>query len=241
MREAPKLWSESLEKTLRRCQFVASHEDPGIYYGRGMAIAVYVDDVLFFGPSESDMEVVITELQADGFELKREKGGDDTAYSFLGININQTDGAIKMTQHGLIKKFLKTVGMEDCDSKPTPCNQTPLATDEDGPYHSESWEYASAVGMLMYLAGNAHPELAFAVHQCARFTHSPRHSHTIAVKRIGRYLKGILEKDQGLIFTPTSELKLECYVDADFARMWGYADDQDPICVHSQSGYVMTL
>jgi hypothetical protein len=75
--------------------------------------------------------------------------------------------------------------MEDCDFKPTPCKQTTLATDGDGPYHSECWEYASAVGMLMYIAGNAHPELAFAVHQCAHFTHSPRHSHTIAVKRIG--------------------------------------------------------
>ena len=79
MREAPKLWSDFLEKALKRCDFHPSHEDPGIYYGRGMAIAVYVDDVLFFGPSESDMETVITELQADGFELKREKGGDDTA------------------------------------------------------------------------------------------------------------------------------------------------------------------
>ena len=83
----------------------------------------------------------------------------------------------------------------------------------------------------MYLAGNAHPELAFPVHQCARFTHSPRHSHTTAIKRIGRYLNGIIDKDQGLIFTPTTELNQECYVDADFAAMWGYADVQDPICV----------
>jgi Reverse transcriptase (RNA-dependent DNA polymerase) len=79
MREAPKLWSYFLEKALKCCDFHPSHEDPGIYYGHGMAIAVYVDDVLFFGPSESDMETVITEIQADGFELKREKGGDDTA------------------------------------------------------------------------------------------------------------------------------------------------------------------
>jgi hypothetical protein len=48
---------------------VESHEDPGVYYGRGMAIVVYVDDVLFFGPAEAEMEKVITELQADGFEL----------------------------------------------------------------------------------------------------------------------------------------------------------------------------
>ena len=104
-----------------------------------------------------------------------------------------------MMQHGLIKKFLKTVGMEDCDAKSTPCTQTPLATNKDVPRHSETWEYASAIGMLMYLASNAHPKLAFAVHQCARFTHSPRHSHSVAIKRIVRYLKGILNNNQGLI------------------------------------------
>jgi hypothetical protein len=48
-----------------------------------MAIVVYVDDVLFFGPNADDMETVIQELQSNGFELKREKGHDDTAYSFL--------------------------------------------------------------------------------------------------------------------------------------------------------------
>ena len=63
-------------------------------------------------------EDVINALQQDGFELKREKGGDDTAYNFLGINITQ-DGIIKMTLHGLIKKFLKTVGMENGNAKPT--------------------------------------------------------------------------------------------------------------------------
>ena len=131
MREAPKLWSDFLEKGLHRCGFQPSHEDPGVYYGRGMAIVVYVDDVLFFGPTETEMEKVINELQADGFELKREKNGDDTAYNFLGINITIKDGTIKMTQHGLIKKFLQTVGMEDCNAKSTPCSTTPLATDDD--------------------------------------------------------------------------------------------------------------
>ena len=61
MREAPKLWNDWLAGALDRCGLVPSVEDPGIYYGRGMALAVYVDDVLFFGPDESEMEKVITE------------------------------------------------------------------------------------------------------------------------------------------------------------------------------------
>ena len=34
---------------------------------------------------------------------------------------------------------------------------------------------------------------------------------------------------------------LDCYVDADFAGLWSYEDDQDPVCVKSRTGYVMTL
>ena len=40
MREAPKLWADYLEKGLRHSGFNPSHEDPGIYYGRGMAVAI---------------------------------------------------------------------------------------------------------------------------------------------------------------------------------------------------------
>ena len=146
-----------------------------------------------------------------------------------------------MTQHGLIKKFLATVGMTDCNAKTTPCSTTPLGTDVNGPRHDDPWEYASAVGMLMYLAGNAHPEIQFAVHQCARFTRSPRRSHANAIKHLAKYLQGILKNDQGLLIKPTKDIVLDCYVDADFAGLYGYEDDQDPVCVRSRTGYVMTM
>lgn len=241
LKDAPKLWADFLAKGLDRCGFVASPEDAGVYLGRGMAIVTYVDDVLFFGPDEAEMEKIITELQCDGFNLKREKNGDDSVYDFLGIHIEVTDNSIQMTQFGLIQKFLTLVGMELCNAKETPCSTTPLSSSPTDPWHNETWEYASAVGMLMYLAGNAYPEIQYAVHQCTRFTHSPRQSHTYAIKRIAHYLKGVLDQRQGLVFKVTNDLSLDCYVDASFAGLWNYEDDQDPVCVKSRTGYVMTL
>ena len=138
MRDAPKLWNDWLQKALDHCGFKASHEDLGIYYGHAIAIAVYVDDVLLFGPSEQEIEKVLQELQTDGFELKREKGGNDTVYNFLEINITESEGEIKLTQHGLIKKFLSTLQMEDCNTKSTPCSTTPLPTNKQGQHHSEA-------------------------------------------------------------------------------------------------------
>lgn len=43
------------------------------------------------------------------------------------------------------------------------------------------------VGCLLYLAGNSRPDIAFAVHQTAWFSHGPKQSHTVALKQ---YLKG---------------------------------------------------
>ena len=43
------------------------------------------------------------------------------------------------------------------------------------------------------------------------------------------------------MFTPTQSLELSCYVDADFAGLWNYENDQDPVCVKSRTGYTMTL
>ena len=104
---------------------------------------------------------------------------------------------------------------------------------------NETWNYASIIGMLMYLSSNSRPDIQFAVHQCARFTHNPKKSHVNAVKRIVRYL--IATRDQGMVFECTSKMKLDCYADADYAGMWGYESDQDPVCVKSRTGYIMTL
>ena len=91
--------------------------------------------------------------------------------------------------------------------------------------------------MLMYLVSNSRPDISFAVHQCAWFTHAPQHSHAIAVKRILRYLQGTKEKE--LILEPTSDLQVDCYVDADFAGLWNSENDQDPMYVKYCTGFLI--
>jgi hypothetical protein len=92
--------------------------------------------------------------------------------------------------------------------------------------------------MLLYLE-HSRPDISFATHQCARYTHSPKRSHEKALIRIERYLKGTLDK--GLLLTPSEVLKIDCYPDADFAGLWNRDDVQDPHCVRSRTGYVINL
>ena len=56
----------------------------------------------------------------------------------------------------------------------------------------------------MYLANNTRPDIAYATHQCARYTHAPKESHALAVKRIVRYLQGTSTK--GLAISPSKDL-----------------------------------
>jgi hypothetical protein len=91
--------------------------------------------------------------------------------------------------------------------------------------------------MLMFLASNSCPDIAYAVHQCARFTHCPKQSHGAAVKRILRYLKGTRTK--GMTLTPTKKLSVDCFVDADFAGLWNHEDEQDATSVKWRSGYLL--
>ena len=82
---------------------------------------------------------------------------------------------------------------------------------------NEEWSYASVVGMLLYLAINTRPDITFAVHQAAWFSHRPMQCHEDAVKRIMRYLIGT--KDEGLCFGSKTDFRLEAYVDADFSGL----------------------
>ena len=238
-KQAPMYWFNFLKNTLESKQigFTQSELDPCLFTGDGIVVLVYVDDCLFFGPDLKKIDAKIQALKDMKLSLTVET---EDAYAFLGVDIKKNaKGGFTMTQEGLIKKVISYCGMKDCNRKKTPAGPMPLGSDENGAKFDEKWNYASAVGMLLYLSSNSRPDIQFAVHQCARFTHNPRKSHAEAIKRICRYLEGT--KDKGLEFTPTTKLELDCYVDADFAGLWNYEPDQDPVCVKSRTGYCITL
>ena len=56
---------------------------------------------------------------------------------------------------GLIKNFLEYIKMTECNPNATPCQMKPLETYANEKPFDESWEYASSVGMLMYLHSNS--------------------------------------------------------------------------------------
>ena len=59
-----------------------------------------------------------------------------------------------------------------------------LTKNKAEPPRKEKWHYRSVIGMLNFLVNSTHPELAYAVQQCARFCDEPKVSHEKAVKKI---------------------------------------------------------
>jgi hypothetical protein len=185
---------------------------------------------------------LIQSFKDGGDEYNWEMTIEGTVQESLGINIDRIDNTWELTQMGLIQAVLKAAGMEDCNSKSTPDSGDgkPLGSDKNGIPARESWNYASLIGMLLYLASNTRPDIAFAVHQCDRFTHNPKVSHEKAILRICAYLKRTADK--GIILRPTfDDISVDYYVDSDYLGLFRTEASDDPTSCKSRTGYVITL
>jgi hypothetical protein len=226
LKQAGNNWFDALEK---------SAHDPCLFIRHNCIILTYVDDCLLFSRTDAILDEVFTSLQKD-FTLTLQ--GSVGAY--LGIDIRRTDdGHLELIQPGLIQKIIAACGLQDQSAEHSTPATTILTSDLAGPPREHSWNYRSIIGMLNYLANSTRPDIAFAVHQCARFTTSPRRIHELALRRIVRYLKATANK--GYILRPSITRHLDCYVDAHFAGSWTASTSSDPTSVKSRTGYVITF
>ena len=101
------------------------------------------------------------------------------------------------------------------------------------------FNYRSVIGKLNFLEKSTHPDLAYAVHQCARFSSDPKQSHVDVKKRIGCYLKW--NQDMGITLQPDLQQSFQCRVDIDFTGNWRTVGAQAyPMTAKSRSGGIIT-
>ena len=160
----------------------------------------YVDDLLFWSRDEKEIDALAMQLHDVGLDLEQEHD----AAGFLGVSLDRDSetGLLEMRQEGLIDRVIGALGLDDgmAKFKWAPSEGTPLVKDEDGEHATGQFSYSSVVGMLLYLFGHSRPNITYAMNCCARYMFNPRHSHEMALKRIGRYLKAT--RKRGLILNP---------------------------------------
>ena len=166
---------------------------------RGSNILIlYVDDCIIISQSEGEAKGIYNELQNHGFKITDE----GTMETYLGIRLDHySDGSFKMSQPYLIDRIIESIpGMKDAKIAKTPAAVDVILTkDPLGKERTDNWNYRSVIGQLNYLVNCTHPDLSYAVHQCARFSNDPKYIHEQAVKRIIRYL--LYLKRKGMLGT----------------------------------------
>ena len=144
-----------------------------------------------------------------------------------------------MSQPYLIDQILKGLGFnERTKVKRTPAVASKiLHRDKEGEEMKTDWDYRRIIGQLNFLEKSTRPDIAYAVHQCARFSSNPRAMHKKAVLRIGRYL--MATRSEGLILEP-KDSSLELWCDADFSGNWRAEDaHEDRATAKSRTGYII--
>ncbi|KAA0038926.1 integrase [Cucumis melo var. makuwa] len=230
LKQAPRAWysridSFFLKTGFRRCPYEHALYVKEDKYGKFLIVSLYVDDLLFTGNDK---------FLCDDFKnsMKNEFEMSDMGliHYFLGIEVNQNEGEIVISQQKYAHDLLKKFRMENA----SPCN-TPmdanlkLCKDDIGEAVDPSL-YRSLVGSLMYLTATR-PDILFAVSMLSRFMTNPKRSHWEAGKRVLRYILGTI--NFGIYYKKVSESVMFGFCDSDWG---GNVDDHK-----STSGYVFSM
>jgi hypothetical protein len=137
----------------------------------------------------------------------------------LGLQVEQTDGCVKVHQSKYALEVLERFQMHNCNPAATPLElgSQPSCNDDGERPPGLQEEHRQVVGSLMYLVVATRPDLALAVSRLSKVLANPTVPHMQLAKRVLRYLRGT--SSLGLVYTrsDTHCNELVGYVDADWA------------------------
>jgi hypothetical protein len=237
-KQAGRVWNKHLTSGLVKIGFVQSKVDECVFYRDGVIFMVYVDDAIFLCLNMGKIYQAILELRAAGYDI--EDMGDLNDY--LGINFESLPGGkVKLSQPHPIDAILRDFKLTPKDStRRTPGRQTVLVRDLKRDDFDGIFRYRAVLGKLNFLEKGSRPEIAYSVHQCARFSESPKESHAEVVMHSCRYL--MLTREQGISLDPKEGKSCEVYSDADLYGNWNRLTAiNDVSTVKSRTGYFISF
>nr|GEY56699.1 uncharacterized mitochondrial protein AtMg00810-like [Tanacetum cinerariifolium] len=211
LKQAPHAWYDMLSSFLISQDFSKGLVDPTLFICRNnndlLLVQIYVDDIIFaaFTPELCEL---FAKIMCSKFNMSMM----GQILFFLELQISQSPRGIFINQSKYDLKSLKKYSFESCDPVDTPMvEKSKLNEDKEGkaidPLH-----YRGMIGTLLYLTASR-PDLQFAICMCARHQARPTEKHIHAVKRIFRYLRGIVNR--GLWYLKDSSVALTAFADAD--------------------------
>ena len=121
------------------------------------------------------------------------------------MKFTQSNDEVTITQTHLIDQIIKEMGIFDkeCKYSVLPMHSRHiLQRNQHKSNHDDSlFHHKSMIGKLIFLEKSSRPDIAYAVHQCARFSQDPKESYSKAVLYMVKYLKKTRKK--GLVMIPS--------------------------------------
>ncbi|XP_019151882.1 PREDICTED: uncharacterized protein LOC109148603 [Ipomoea nil] len=121
------------------------------------------------------------------------------------------DGGLLLSERRYMDDILTRAGMVDCKSLSTPAAITKVASSATDPYENHM-QYCRLAGALQYLT-ITRPDLSFAVNRLCQFMHAPIDEQWGMLKRVLRYIRGMLTYGLRLSASPSSNV--HAYSDSD--------------------------
>jgi hypothetical protein len=187
LKQSGRTWYQRFKKEMLAIGFTNSKIAPCVFIkreGRELVIvAIYVDDPNLFGTEKIMLETI--KLLKHILEM-RDMG--ETAFC-LRMQFEHLHEGIFLHQSTYTRRMLEQFHMQTMKSVKSPMDLRSLDTNKDifrkreeiEPLLGSDKPYLSAIGALMFLASQTHPDIAFAVSLLARHSSQPtiRHSPTV--------------------------------------------------------------
>jgi len=194
-KQAGRVWNQCLvDKLVKKVGFKQREHDECVFYRGNIMYVPCTDDSILAGPDKEELQQVIANIKEAGLDVTEEGDIED----FLGVNIDWVDDeTFHLSQPHLIEQILRdlNLGGENVQAKeaPSPMSQA-LGAHKLSPAFDGHFHYQSVLGKLNYLEKCSRPDIAYATHQCARFSSNPRKEHGEAVKWLGQHLRATRDK-----------------------------------------------
>jgi hypothetical protein len=164
LKQSSRYFFKYLTEHLVKQGLSTSNLDPCLIISKSLIVIIYVDGILIYRKSMKEIDHLVENLKQDDIALHKE----GMAEGYLGVDIHHQGDKTTLLQVGLTKRIIIALGLDSKYSTPvdTPAETAALASNIDGKEASGSINYASMVGMLLYL-GHSRPDISFATHNCA--------------------------------------------------------------------------
>jgi hypothetical protein len=151
-----------------------------------VTITMWVDDMLLFATTIELKKKAINDVQGEW-----EMSDLGMLTKIVGIELTITPDSIFISSSSNINSILEKEQLSRCNAVSTLLDpNVPLEANPKGNIGNWSNSYARLLGELQYIANAMHPDIAYAVNRLAAYTANLSLQHSMALKRVLRYLSG---------------------------------------------------